>query len=119
MLNTKISHSEPKILLQQQNHLKTKDAHGDVRQDKRGVYTARPATVQPARSDIPHRAVPLNTKNTRTQFPNDDNYRSAQLTLWVEPGVKAEVVRRASEIGGDATPSSVGAELLKRGLQTD
>jgi hypothetical protein len=33
--------------------------------------------------------------------------------------VKAEVIRRAAAIGGDATPSSVGAELLKRGLQTD
>jgi hypothetical protein len=29
------------------------------------------------------------------------------------------VIRRATEIGGKATPSSVGAELLKRGLQTD
>src|SRR5438067_16787 len=67
MLNTKISQSEPKILLQQQNHQKIKDAHGDVRQDKRGKTTARSVTAQPARSDIPHRAVRVNTKNTRSQ----------------------------------------------------
>jgi hypothetical protein len=54
-----------------------------------------------------------------TQNTFIDNSRTAQLTLWVEPRVKAEVIRRAIEIGGKATPSSVGAELLKRGLQTD
>ena len=119
MLNTKISQSEPKILLQQQNLRKIKDEHGDVRQDKRGKTTARPATTQPARFDIPMRAEQLNTKTTRSQNASIDNSRTAQLTLWVEPRVKAEVVRRAAEIGGSATPSSVGAELLKRGIQTD
>ena len=65
------------------------------------------------------RAVQLNTKTTRSQNTFIDNSRTAQLTLWVEPRVKAEVIRRATEIGGKATPSSVGAELLKRGIQTD
>jgi hypothetical protein len=93
--------------------------YAGVGQDKRGKTTARSASPQPARSDIPHRAVPLNTKNTRSKNSNEDNFRTAQLTVWIEPRVKAEVIRRASELGGDATPSSVGAELLKRGLQTD
>ena len=119
MLYPKHPHSESDIFQNRQNHQKTKDAHGDVRQDKRGKMPARSATIQPARSDIPMRAVPLNTKKTRSQNPNDDNSRTAQLTVWVEPRVKAEVIRRAAAIGGDATPSSVGAELLKRGLQTD
>jgi hypothetical protein len=65
------------------------------------------------------RAEQLNTKTTRSQNASIDNSRTAQLTVWVEPRVKAEVVRRAAEIGGKATPSSVGAELLKRGIQTD
>ena len=65
------------------------------------------------------RAVQLNTKTIRSQNTNIDNSRTAQLTVWVEPRVKAEVIRRATEIGGKATPSSVGAELLKRGLQAD
>ena len=119
MLNTKTLHSEPKILLQQQNPEKNQRAHRDVRQDKRGRITARPATAQPARFDIPMRAEQLNTKTTRSQNASSDHSRTAQLTLWVEPRVKAEVIRRASEIGGKATPSSVGAELLKRGIQTD
>ena len=119
MLNPKLPHSQSDIFQKQEKPQKTKDAVGDVRQDKRGKSTARSASAQPARSDIPHRAVPLNTKTTRSKNTNDDNFRSAQLTLWIEPRVKAEVIRRASELGGDATPSSVGAELLKRGLQTD
>jgi hypothetical protein len=119
MLNPKLPHSYSDIFQNQEKPQKTKDAVGDVRQDKRGPNTARSASAQPARSHIPHRAVPLNTKNPRTQNPNDDNSRTAQLTIWIEPRVKAEVVRRATAIGGSATSSSVGAELLKRGLQTD
>src|SRR5437773_12539116 len=65
------------------------------------------------------RAVRLNTKTTRSQNPNNGTFRTAKLTLWVEPRVKAEVIRRATEIGGNATPSAVGAALLKRGIQTD
>ena len=115
----KLSIGRVSIFQNQEKPEKTKDAVGDVRQDKRGQTTARSASPQPARSDIPYRAVPLNTKNTRSQKTNEDNFRTAQLTIWIEPRVKAEVIRRAVEIGGSATPSSVGADLLKRGLQTD
>jgi|RhiMetdeSRZDD1v2_1073273.scaffolds.fasta_scaffold244001_1 hypothetical protein len=52
MLNTKISHSEPKILLQQQNNQKTKDAHGDVRQDKRAKTSARTAGTHLRRDTV-------------------------------------------------------------------
>jgi hypothetical protein len=119
MTITKNPQIQSEIYQNQEKATKNKDAHGDVRQDKRGKTTARPATPQPARYDIPMRAVQLNTKTTRSQNTNIDNSRTAQLTVWVEPRVKAEVIRRATEIGGKATPSSVGAELLKRGLQSD
>ena len=119
MPNNRHPHSQQNVFTNQENRAKNKDAHEDVRQDKRGKTTARPATPQPARYDIPMRAVPMKTKTTRSQNTNIDNSRTAQLTVWVEPRVKAEVIRRATEIGGKATPSSVGAELLKRGLQTD
>ena len=119
MTITKNPQIQSEIYQNQEKATKNKDAHGDVRQDKRGKTTARPATPQPARYDIPMRAVQLNTKTTRSQNASIDNSRTAQLTVWVEPRVKAEVIRRATEIGGKATPSSVGAELLKRGLQTD
>jgi hypothetical protein len=119
MTMTKYPHSQRNIFTNQEKGTKNKDAHGDRRQDKRGETTARSASPQPARSHIPMRAEQLNTKTTRSQKSFIDNSRIAQLTLWVEPRVKAEVIRRATEIGGKATPSSVGAELLKRGIQVD
>jgi hypothetical protein len=119
MLNLKFPHSQSDIFQNGQNPQKNKAAHGDVWQDKRAKTRARIASPQPARSDIPMRAEQLNTKKTRTQNTKEDNFRTVQLTLWVKPRVKAEVIRRAAELGGDATLSSVGAELLKRGLQTD
>jgi len=119
MPNNLHPHSQRNIFINQEKTAKNKDAHGDVRQDKRGKTTARAATAQPARSHIPMRAVPLNTKTTRSQNTPVDNSRTAQLTLWVEPRVKAEVQRRAAESGGKLTPSAVGAALLKRGIQTD
>ncbi len=119
MLNTKISQTEPKIILQQQNHQKNKDAHGDVRQDKRAKTRARTASYQPARTYIPMRAEQMNTKTSRSKNTLNDHSRTVQLTLWVEPRVKAEVQRRAFESGGKLTPSAVGAALLKRGIQTD
>jgi len=119
MANNSHPHSRQFVFSNRANPTKNQNAHGDVGQDKRGKITARSASPQPARSHIPMRAVPLNTKTTRSQNEHEDNSRTAQLTIWIEPRVKAEVVRRAVEIGGNATPSSVGADLLKRGLQTD
>jgi hypothetical protein len=119
LVNQKLPHNQSEIFQNEEKPKKNKDAVGDVRQDKRGQSTARSASPQPARSDIPYRAVPLNTKTSRSQKTNEDNFRTAQLTVWIEPRVKAEVIRRASESGRGATPSSVGAQLLKRGLQTD
>jgi hypothetical protein len=59
------------------------------------------------------------TKKPRSQNLTVPKRKTAQLTLWVEPRVKAEIIRRAAESGGKLTPSSAGAALLKRGIQTD
>jgi len=117
MLNTKISHSEPKILLEQQNHQKNKDAHGDVRQDKRAKTSARPATAQPARSHIPMRAEHSDTKSPRSQNTLSARKPKEKLTLWIDPIVKAEVQRRAKRQG--LSESEAGAALLKKGIQVD
>jgi hypothetical protein len=119
MVNNSLPHSYQNVFSNQANTTKNKDAHGDVRQDKRAKTSARTASAQPARSHIPMRAEQLNTKTSRSQNALNDNSRTVQLTMWVKPRVKSEVIRRASEIGGDATPSSVGAELLERGIQVD
>ena len=117
MLNTKISHSEPKILLQQQNNQKNKDAHGDVRQDKRAKTSARSASAQPARSHIPMRAQPLTTNTPRSQNTPIARKAKEKLTLWVDPIDKAEVQRRAKREG--LSDSEAGAALLKKGIQVD
>src|SRR5205823_9348461 len=56
-----------------------------------------------------------------TLFPYTTLFRSkrrtVQLTVWVEPIVKAEVQRRAKR--DDLSDSAVGAALLKKGMQTD
>jgi hypothetical protein len=117
MLNTKISQTEPKIILQQQNRLKNKETHGDVRQDKRAKTSARIASPQAARSHIPMRAEALTTITPRSQKPPIANGRKEQLCLWVDPIVKAEIQRRAKREG--LYPSTVGANLLKKGLQAD
>jgi hypothetical protein len=117
MQNKKIPHLEQKILLQQQNLRKTKDTHGDVRQDKRAKTSARSASRQPARSDIPMRADVLTKNSPRSQNPINASRPKVPLTLWVEPIVKAEVHRRAAENG--VYPSEAGAVLLKKGIQVD
>jgi hypothetical protein len=117
MTITKNPHIQTEIYQNQENHQKTKDAHGDVRQDKRAFLRARTATDQPARSHIPMRAVPLNTKNTRSQNTNIATGPKEKLTLWVDPIVKSVVQRRAEREGLSA--SEVGAVYLKRGVQTD
>jgi len=117
MINQNLPHFRSDIFQNQENPQKTKDAHGDVRQDKRGKNTARSASRQPARTDIPMRAEALNTKTTRTQNTNSPSGPKEQLTLWVDPIDKAEVLRRAEREG--IYPSTVGAQLLKKGLQAD
>jgi len=117
MLNSKLPHFRSDIFQNQENPQKTKDAHGDVRQDKRAKNSARSASAQPARSHIPMRAVPLNTKTTRTQNTNTAAGRKEKLTLWVDPIDKAVVLRRAEREG--LSYSEVGAAYLKKGIQTD
>ena len=117
MTNNLRPHSQRNIFINQEKTAKNKDAHGDVRQDKRAFTRARIPSRQPARSDIPMRAHPTDTKTPRSQNATVDKRRTVQLTLWVEPVVKAEVQRRAKR--DDLSDSAVGAALLKKGMQAD
>jgi hypothetical protein len=123
MTITKNPQIQSEIYQNQEKQRKNKDAHGDVRQDKRAFSRARTASVQPARSDIPMRAQTLTTKTHRTQNPIVDKRRTVQLVLWISPIEKAEVERRAEreseQVGRRISLSSVGAALFRRGLQTD
>lgn len=119
MVNNSHPHSHQNVFSKQSNPTKNKDAHGDIRQDKRAFPRARTASAQPARSHIPMRAEALATKTPRSQIQHKAVRRKVQLTLWVEPIVKREILRRAKESGGNISPSEAGAELLKKGMQAD
>lgn len=117
IVNTKPPHPQQHVFLKQGNSTKNKDAHGDVRQDKRAETRARIRSAQPARSDIPTRAHPTDTNSPRSQNTTVDKRRTVQLTVWISPIEKAEIQRRASR--ENLSVSSVSAALLRRGLQTD
>jgi hypothetical protein len=119
MPNNLHSQSHQNIFINQQKATKNKDAHGDVRQDKRAKTSARTASPQPARSNIPMRADALTTNSPRSQNPLIATGPKVPLTLWVDPIVKADVLRRATESGGKLSPSEAGAALLKKGMQAD
>jgi hypothetical protein len=117
MTNNLHPHSQRNIFINQEKIAKNKDAHGDVRQDKRAKTSARTASAQPARSHIPMRADHLNTKTPRSQNTPIARKRKEKLTLWIDPIVKAEVQRRAKRQG--LSESEAGSALLKRGIQVD
>ena len=96
---------------------KDKTTHGDLRQDKRAETRARLATDQPAHSHLPMRAKPEYTKTHRTQNSQVHKRRTVQLTLWISPIEKAEIQRRATR--ENLSVSSVGAALLRKGMQAD
>jgi hypothetical protein len=99
MVNNSHPHSYQNIFSNQANTTKNKDAHGDVRQDKRAITRARIPSPQAARSHIPMRAQPLTTNTPRSQNTPVAKRRTVQLTLWTNPIVKAEVQRIAKQEG--------------------
>jgi hypothetical protein len=117
MTNNLRPHSQRNIFINQEKTAKNKDAHGDVRQDKRAKTSARTATAQPARSHIPMRAEHSDTKTPRSQNTLSARKPKEKLTLWIDPIVKAEVQRRAKRQG--LSESEAGAALLKKGIQVD
>jgi hypothetical protein len=117
MTNNLHPHSQRYIFTNQENGAKNKDAHGDVRQDKRAETSARTASPQPARSHIPMRAEQTDTKTPRSQNAPKARKPKEKLTLWIDPIVKAEVQRRATREG--LSESEAGAALLKKGIQVD
>jgi hypothetical protein len=119
MLNLKFPHSQSDIFQNGKNPQKNKTAHGDVWQDKSARQSERTASPQPVRSHTPMRSDAKTTKNPRSQNPLIATGPKVPFTMWVEPIVKAEVLRRAALSGGEVSPSQAGNALLKRGIQTD
>ena len=111
---TNLAHFRSDIFQYQQNHQKTKERYGDVRQDKRRIRTPRSGSRQPAAVRHPLRAEPLNTKNTSSQPVTVHKRNKQKLTLWVDP-IDIEKLRlKAKKI--DVSMSSIGAEALHKAL---
>ena len=88
-----------------------------VRQDNPAPNTARTATPQPA---PPHNAMRPTPKKTNTPRPHKGKTKqrkTVHLTLWVKPGVKAELARTAASEG--LSVSSVGAAFLDQAIRQD
>ena len=115
MQYTKLPQLHKNIFSNQANPTKNQNTHGDVRQDKRAFTRARIRSGQPARSHIPMRAQPLTNKAPRSQNPPIAKRRTVQLTLWVNPIVKAEIERLATQEG--ISVSAVGAAFLEKAVQ--
>ena len=111
----KTPHPQHNVFSTQANTTKNQNAHGDVGQDKRAFTRARIRSGQPARSDIPMRAEALTTNTPRSQNRPDHKRRTVQLTIWVEPIVKADIQRRAQR--EQLSISAVGAAFLEKALQ--
>jgi hypothetical protein len=86
-----------------------------VRQDKRGLSSARKSTKQPARIATPSARGKVNNLLARTQNHLSAAAPLVQLPLWVKPIVKSEVQRMA-EMNG-LSPSAQGAALLEEMLR--
>jgi hypothetical protein len=125
MANTNPPHFSHNIFQNRAKPGKTGKALGGLRQDKRGSFTARRPTTEPARSATPQRADTLDTKSTRSPRGTGDQTRAVQLSIWVKPIVKAEIQRLVEQghaPGTDReqdklTVSSVAAALLERAVQ--
>jgi hypothetical protein len=99
---------------QSSSHFQTQ-THGDVRQDKARKNSARIGTRQPAPHENPMRAHGLNTGAARSKNKPNPKRRAVQLTLWVDPIVKAEL-QRVAELES-LTVSKTGSAFLKQALQ--
>jgi len=99
---------------QTNSHFQTQ-THGDVWQDKARISSARTGTRQPAPPHDPLRAHPLGKGTTRSKNKSTPKRKTVQLTLWIDPIVKAELQRLAEQEG--LTISKTGAAFLKQALQ--
>ena len=115
MANTKHPQSFANVFPTRPNAGKIPPATGGVRQDKGALVRARTASRQPAPLENQLRPQAVNTTAPRSQTRPTPKRKTAHLTLWVKPGVKAELQRKAAQEG--ISVSAAGGALLERALQ--
>jgi hypothetical protein len=107
--------SAKNVFQNQTNSFSQTQTHGDVRQDKGRISSARTGTPQPAPHKNPMRPHELNTGAARSKNKPKPKRKTVHLTLWVDPIVKRELQRVAEQEG--LSVSKTGAAFLKQALQ--
>lgn len=87
------------------------DHCGGVRQDNPAPQTDRVASPQPALVHTPSRSLLMNTRNFRSQKTDSTNVKLVPYQTWINPLVKAEILRIAERERVSA--SKVGAAGLE------
>jgi hypothetical protein len=112
---TKHPQSVQNVFIKRPNSVSTPLAQEGVRQDKGTTNRARRATTQPAPPEKRMRSHALNSKSSRSQTRPTPKRKTVHLTLWVKPGVKAELQRIAAQEG--ISVSAAGGTYLEQALQ--
>jgi hypothetical protein len=115
MANTNHPQSAHNVFSQRQNSDAPAAVARVVGQDKGAFVAARTAINQPAPSKNRLRPHVVNTTSPRSQRKPTPKRKTEHLTLWVKPGVKAELQRKAAAEG--VSVSAAGSALLEQALQ--
>ncbi len=115
MANTKHPQSFANVFPTRHNTGNTPPATRGVRQDKGAFVRARIASRQPAPVANQLRPQAVNSIPPRSQTKPIPKRKTDHLTLWVKPGVKAELQRKAAQEG--ISVSAAGSALLEQALQ--
>jgi hypothetical protein len=111
MANTKRPQSAHHIFPQRQKGVSAPTVLRGVGQDKRALDSARHASPQPAQVTNRVRAQHTPPPRTRTT----PHQRAEKITVWVRPGVKAEIARIAAQQG--LSISATGAAFLEEAVR--
>ena len=115
MTNTKHPQSAKNVFSTRQNHEASPSVAGGVGQDKRAFVSARKASRQSVPVTNGMRAEPMNHQQVRSQNPSPTHPRAVKVTVWVKPGVKAELERIAEQQG--LSISATGAAFLEEAIR--
>jgi predicted chitinase len=110
-------HFSKNIFQNQSNGVLTEKLDASVVQDKARMKSARIASAQPAAHKKVARAREMGNSPTRSQNRANLKQKTVQLTLWVDPIIKAEVTRLAEREG--LSVSATGRAFLEKAIQTD
>src|SRR3712207_4223666 len=99
MPNTRLAQSSQNVFSKRPHVFSTQQSVHGVGQDKRAWRSARSAAAQPAPVKKVVRAQPLKHKRIRSHINYPVGQKAEKVTVWVKPGVKAEIERIAAEQG--------------------